>query len=238
MHDIGYLVDNVEKYKNAIIQKKYFSKKNTVAYVILNKKPVVLKWFAPGFKNNMQNEFSILRNLPSSINTPNIIEKDEENNVLVISHIFGKNLCDVINDENILISIKQNLMMYLSKWFYKFHSYFHENKNYRIRGDSILRNFILTNRIWGLDFEESRLGKPVEDIAAMCCSILSTEPMFKNWKFQLSKIFINSYNDYSNLKLSDINEQISYSLLEKIQYRPDDEMIFRKYSERISNIGL
>ena len=58
MKDIEELIKNNKKYKNVVIQKRFISKKNTVCYVILNGKPRVLKWFAPGFKKtwkqNMQ----------------------------------------------------------------------------------------------------------------------------------------------------------------------------------------
>ena len=89
-------------------------------------------------------------------------------------------------------------MILLGQWFTNFHVFFKTTDRFRIRGDSILRNFILTDRIWGVDFEESRTGRPEEDIATMCASILSTDPMFTPEKFELSKIFIKSYNQSMN----------------------------------------
>jgi len=43
-------------------------------------------------------------------------------------------------------------------------SLFKTDDQFLIRGDSSLRNFMFTDRIWGVDFEESRIGSPVEDI--------------------------------------------------------------------------
>ncbi len=238
MKDIEELIKNNKKYKNAVIQKRFISKKNTVCYVILNGKPRVLKWFAPGFKKNMETEYTILKKGASKLNIPTPLEKDEENNVLEMGYIIGENLCDVINDEKTTTNEKQRLMHLLAEWFFKFHTYFKEAEKFYIRGDSILRNFILTDRIWSVDFEESRYGKPIEDIASMCASILSTDPLFTDEKFQLCRIFIDSYEKSVKWNLNDIDNEIAYALLEKIQWRPEKEEVLREFSQKIRKKGL
>ena len=238
MKDINELIKNNKKYKNTVIQKRFISKKNTVCYVILNDKPRVLKWYAPGFKKNMETEYAILKKGSSKLNMPTPLEKDEENNVIEMSYIIGENLCDVINDEKTTSSEKQRLMYLLAEWFSKFHTYFKKTDKIFIRGDSILRNFILTDRIWGVDFEESRCGKPIEDIIGMCASILSTDPMFTDEKLQLCRIFINSYEKSILRNLHDVNNEIAYALLEKIQWRPNDEEVIRKFAQKIRKKGL
>ena len=67
MFEIEELIGNVEKYKNIVIQKNFSSKKNTVCYAIYNKKSAVLKWFAPGFRKNMNNEYYIFYLNPESL---------------------------------------------------------------------------------------------------------------------------------------------------------------------------
>jgi len=238
MRSIEELTNNIKKYKKAIIQHDFKSKKNTVAYVTLNGKPRVLKWFVPGFKRQMITEHSILKKGSSKLNIPSIYEMDEINNVLVTSYIIGENLCDIINDQNTTINEKQRLMILLAEWFNDFHNYFKTDDGFRIRGDSNLRNFILTDRIWGVDFEESRPGKVIEDIASMCASILTTDPMFTSEKFKLCKIFIEQYAELAPGRIKNTNDEISYALLEKIQWRPDDEEILRKYSKKIKENGL
>ncbi len=238
MHDIKELVGNIKKYKNTIIQKDFKSKKNTVCYVIFNGKPVVLKWFAPGFKKNMKTEYSVLKRCSSVVGTPVPLEVDEKNHVILMSYIIGNNLCDIINDEKTSIDKKKDHMLNLAKWFFKFHNHFRSNDSFHIRGDSILRNFIFTDRIWGVDFEESRIGKPEEDIAGICSSILSTNPMFTKWKFLLCKEFIDYYEEFASWSLNDINSEIAYALLEKIQFRPEDEDILREYSSKIKERGF
>ena len=227
------LIENVEKYKNAVIQKRFKSKKNTVAYVILDGKPKILKWFAPGFLRQIETEYSTLKKGSSSLNMPVSYEKDSDNNVLIMNYIMGENLCDVINDVKTVFSENQRIMVLLSSWFARFHMYFKTNDQFHIRGDSVLRNFILTDCIWGVDFEEFRSGKPVEDIACMCSSILSTDPMFTYEKFCLCRTFIMSYAQSVVWNLENINEEVAYALLGKIQWRSEAEELLREQAYKI-----
>ena len=238
MWEIEELIKNSKNYKKAVIQEKFNSKKNTVAYVTIKNKPRVIKWFVPGLKSQMNTEYNVLKKGSSKINIPTIYEMDKENNVLVMNYIIGENLCDIINNEITTFDEKKRLMVLLAEWYYNFHNHFKTEDKFRIRGDSTLRNFIFTDRIWGVDFEESRIGKVVEDIAGMCSSILSTDPMFTSEKFQLCKIFIEYYTKLAPGRILNINGEIAYSLLEKIQWRPDDEEILRKYSKKIRQKGL
>jgi len=238
MRDIDELTQNVEKYKNVIIQQRFQSNKNTVAYVTIDSKPRIFKWYVPGLKRNMETEYTILKKGSPKLNIPAIHEMDKDNNVLIMTYVAGKNLCDVINDEKTNTGEKQKLMFLLGNWFARFHNYFKTVDQFRIRGDSILRNFILSDRIWGLDFEESRIGKPTEDIAGMCSSILSTDPMFTDEKFQLCTTFIDAYRSSVKWGLDNMSDEIAYALLEKIQWRPNDEETLRKYVKRIRKHGL
>lgn len=238
MREIEELIDNVKSYKKAVIQNKLKSKKNAVAYVTIDNKPRVLKWFVPGLKRQMKIEYDVLKKGSSKLNIPSIYKMDEANNVLITSYITGENLCDIINSEKTTVNEKNRLMILLAEWFFEFHNYFKKEDQFQIRGDSTLRNFVLTDRIYGVDFEESRMGKVVEDIACMCSSILSTDPMFTPEKFQLCKIFIDSYMKLAPGRILNINNEIAYALLENIQWRPEDEERLRKYSKKIRKNGL
>ena len=238
MKKIEELIEGGKKYKNTVIQEEFVSKKNTVAYVTLDGKPRVLKWFVPGLKRQMEKEYETIKKGSKKLNIPAAYEMDKENNVLILNYITGENLCDLINDQNTTFDEKKRIMILLAEWFYDFHNYFKDNDQFIIRGDATLRNFILSDRIWGVDFEESRQGKTVEDIAGMCASILTTDPMFTVEKFQLCELFIDSYMNLAPGRVNNINDEIAYSLLEKIQYRPDDETILRKFSKIIREKGL
>lgn len=238
MKDIEELIKNTDKYKNALIQKRFDSKKNTVSYVTIEGKPRILKWFAPGFKQNMETEYTILRKGSSKLNMPAALEKDVENTVLTIGYIAGKNLCDVINDANVSFDQKQKMIMMLATWLASFHERFKTQDGFRIRGDASLRNFIYKDGVWGVDFEESRMGKPVEDIAGMCASILSTDPMFTDEKFHLCRIFVDTYRNLVKWSLDNVSDELAYALLERIQWRPEDEETLRKYAKWIRKHGL
>ena len=233
MKKVEELIQNHVRYKNAIVQKKFKSKKNTVCYVTLDGKPRILKWFAPGFTNNFIREYTILKQASSTVLTPFAFECDERNNVILMNYIIGENVCDVLNDEKTTISEKQRILILLAEWLYNFHLFFKTQDTFIIRGDSILRNFILTDRIWGVDFEESRAGNPIEDVAVLCASLLSTDPMFTKEKVQLFRIFVRSYETLMKKKFSHINNDIAYALLERIQWRPQDEYAIRNFAEQL-----
>jgi len=238
MREIEDLIKNTEEYKDALIQKRFDSKKNTVVYVTIDNKPRILKWYVPGLKRNMETEYSVLTKGFPKISMPSLLEKDDKNNVLIMSYIMGENLCDVINDKSISIDQKKKAICMLADWFVAFHEYFKTDQGFRIRGDSGLRNFIIKDGIWGVDFEESRIGKPAEDIAGLCASILSTDPMFTSEKFQLCQTFLVAYKKSAKWSLDKVNDEIGYALLEKIQWRPENEEELRKYAKRIRKTGL
>jgi tRNA A-37 threonylcarbamoyl transferase component Bud32 len=239
MKDIQWLIDNVERYKNTTIQKRFKSKKNTVAYVLLNDQPRILKWFVPGLKQNMDNEYTILKKGFSTLPIPSPLEKDTENNVLVMSYILGQNICEVINDPKTVFEEKEKVVQLLADWFIRFHTFFKTEENFQIRGDATLRNFIQNKgRIWGVDFEESRTGKSSEDLATLCGSLLSTDPMFTDEKFKLCQLFLDAYRKTAPWNVENISAEISYALLERIQWRPNDEDLLRKYATNIRNKGL
>ncbi len=132
----------------------------------------------------------------------------------------------------------KNLYAVSADWLAAFHDHFKTDNGFRIRGDCSLRNFILKDGIWGVDFEESRIGKPVEDVASLCASILSTDPMFTTEKFKLCQKFLEAYNKSAKWSLDKINDEIGYALLERIQWRPKDEENLRKYAKNIRKNGL
>ncbi len=237
MKNIEEILKKLDNYNDIIVQKSFKSKKNTVAYVTIKNNPRILKCFVPGLKQNMNKEHQILEK-GKGLNTPNVYKKDEKNNILIMNYISGENLCDIINDKKTSYSEKQKLMELLAEWFNDFHNYFKNEEEFIIRGDSNLRNFILNDQIWGVDLEETRKGQPTEDIADMCSSILTTKPMFTNEKYKLCKKLIKSYVEKSPGRIKNIDSEVSYSILKKIQYRPKEEELLRKHAKRIRKQGL
>jgi len=93
MKDINELIKNNKKYKNTVIQKRFISKKNTVCYVILNDKPRVLKWYAPGFKKNMEIEYAILKKGSSKLNMRQVSKKTWKQNMQFLKRGHQKLTC-------------------------------------------------------------------------------------------------------------------------------------------------
>jgi tRNA A-37 threonylcarbamoyl transferase component Bud32 len=238
MKDIEELITNSKKYENTIIQKRFKSKKNTVCSVLLNNKPCVIKWYAPGYKKNMQNEYTILKKGHNQLNIPTIIEKDTEHNVLVLNYLRGDNLCDLLHYEKTTLDEKKRVLACLAEWYANFHHFFNTNSTYSIHGDSILRNFLYADTMYGVDFEESRVGERQEDIAGIAVSLLTTYPMFTKEKFYLCRCFISHYEKAFGEKVVLISKDISYKLLNNIQYRPDDEQLFTSFVKHIRKYGL
>ncbi|RLF34445.1 MAG: hypothetical protein DRN08_04655 [Thermoplasmata archaeon] len=238
MDELNFLIHNIKKYRNIVIQRRLRSKKNMVYHAFIDNKPVVLKWYTPGRSKQMKIEQNILKNGSSSLHIPVLLDKDTDNNVLIMSYIPGRNLCDVINNNNISLREKKRILILLANWFAVFHDYFKTPKRLYVRGDSILNNFIINTHVWGVDFEEFRKGNPMEDIADMCSSILSTNPMFTYEKFQLCKTFITSYPGSAEWDSKDVDKEIANMLIDRIQWRPWDEKILIKYANRIRKEGL
>jgi tRNA A-37 threonylcarbamoyl transferase component Bud32 len=236
MKDITELFNKTKKYKNVVLQRRLKSKKNTVAYVILDGKPRILKWFAPGFKRQMEVEKYIITKGSSNLKIPFLYDLDYENNVMIMNYISGENLCDIINN-NISFDENKRLMKLLADWFKQFHLFFKQEDNFYIHGDSILQNFLLSDNIWGVDFEESRLGNPIEDIATICSSIISTNPMFTYEKFRLCEEFILSYDKIVKWDIANIIEEIVNSLL-NMMIRRGHNFSLKEANKIVNNINI
>jgi len=187
----------------------------------------------------MANEYEILKKGSVELSIPVPLEKDDENHVLVMSYIVGDNVCDLINDAKVTFEDKTKIAEQLADWLVKFHSFFKTEARFRLRGDPSLRNFIISRgHLYGVDFEESHEGKPVEDVAGTCGSILSTDPMFTDEKFHLCEKFLEAYRRTAAWTIENVNAEIAYALLERIQWRPKDEELLRKVASKIRTKGL
>jgi tRNA A-37 threonylcarbamoyl transferase component Bud32 len=233
MHDITYLQSHIKKYRDIKIQKSFTSKKNTVAYVLYQGKPRVLKWFAPGFKKNIETEVNVITKATLKLSIPTLFEYDTTHHVLNLSYIPGKNICDLINTSKTTMSEKQRLITLLAQWFARFHQFFKTRERFLIRGDATLRNFLVTDRIWGVDFEETRPGKPIEDIAQLCTSLLTTDPMATEEKFTLCTTFITAYKQDVTWNLQQLIDELSYAIIQRIPYRPAEEKQLRNLAKKI-----
>jgi hypothetical protein len=161
------------------------SRKNIVLHLAISSREhklvnVVAKMFVAG---PYDTELSILRSSWNrGLAVPEVIEAQDE--VILMSFIRGETLVDRINT-----TFDPHLIDMLAQWYYNFH-FLHR----QIKGDPRLRNFIYhDNALYGVDFEESRPGPWMLDIAGISASLLDTDPIFDMRKRRLSWHLLDSY---------------------------------------------
>ncbi len=238
MSSLQEILENIKKYEAAVVQREFKSKKHTVGLVLFKGKIQVFKRYLPEYFSNMMQEYMILSESSSSVTKPTVLKKDDVHHLLILSYIPGENLCDMMNDPSITFEEKQRLVKLLAQWFVCFHSYFKNHHGCVIRGDSNLRNFLFNDKIWGVDFEESRSGKPEEDISQLCVSLLTTDPVFTNEKFDLAQLFIREYEQESSRNLEDINRYIGCVLDDLMMRRAADKNVLQRYRDEIVNKNI
>ena len=197
---------------------RFKSRKNGVYRVRVNGETKVLKIFSSS--ESLDREYKMLDLLKDRLNVPRVHSIDRRRGMLVMEFIEGENLCDLVNstvEHDIADSLR--IIEKLARWFSDFHLLLKDKQ--MVRGDSILRNFILDYKgeIHGVDFEESRRGRVEEDIAEICISVLTTHPEFTEEKFELCKRFLKAYS--GDIDVPFLGKQM-FKTLEKFSIRRGD----------------
>ncbi len=237
MSTIEELKNNIRKYEKIEVKRNFKSKKNQVAYVFFNKKDMVLKLYSSSNISSLKKEVNILQKTHLDLNTPRIIDVDYENNLIFLNYINGENVCDIINNDDVDYFLKNKIVLLVGQWYIDFHNLFKKKDACFIHGDSNLRNFIFKDdKIYGLDFEESCYGDPKKDYADICCSILTTNPIFTFEKYSLCSSLIRFIETCLRNKL-DFFEELRNSLFYAFSRR-DINFSMDEASEVIDNLIL
>lgn len=204
--------------------KRFLSRKNRVFHIKTVCGDTVLKLFVAG---NASNEFNILKaayDVGLNVPEPYALFGD----LVFMEYVEGLNMCDVLND-----SLQAVEAAKLAEWFAVFHKAFRKKGNTLVKSDAILKNFLKTKRgIIGLDFEFARLGNPLEDIGEMCAHILNTNPMFTPEKYDLCRVFSETYQNLSMFSLSGLAESTAQALETAANFRHNQrEILLKKASE-------
>lgn len=205
----------------------------------------IVKVYSPDLRERLPRERSVLRKASElssrkpEVRIPKLLGQYIEENgaALIIEYIPGENLCDVLNCE--VSPAKQAPRIYvesLAQWYAGFHEQFCTSAgNTLLRGDSILRNFIVVRSesgacsIAGVDFEQATEGDPAVDIGETCCSILDTNPMFTRGKVALCREFIQIYGQLSGYTdIPRIKNEISVSMRVVASRRPQQKHIIEE----------
>ena len=155
---------------------------------------------------------------------------------LACEMVHGPTLMDLVNEGE-----KDGLIVEdLPRWLAEFHSGMAEGRHNRIKGDCNLRNFLAPagGGLVGIDFEGFSYGRPVEDVAEACASLLSSNPPFTPGKLNLSKILIKNYREASGDGLEDLDKQVTRSLIESSKWRPNHREWLWRWAIQVEVWGL
>lgn len=163
------------------------------------------------------NEVFILKTLrQQGFSVPEVLWYD--NSVIIMPYIRGQLLADVLESSD---RGEQLWIDELAQWLFKLHRLMRSNNRLGLcMSDLNLRNFIFDGqKIYGLDFESLCFFPPERDLGVLCAFILNNDPMFTNWKYDLCRSLLSSYEA---LSLSKGKSEISYSsvwfyLIEEMQ---------------------
>jgi len=226
------------KFDNFEIVKTFRSRKNSVALVNIEGQPRIIKYYSPEFIDRLDNEYSILKDaIELGVQVPEVYKKSDC--AIIMKYIPGKALADTLNSSEYSLDDKRYQVELLANWFVKFHTSFREADRSLLRSDCTLRNFVFDNCIvWGLDFEEAEWGDPTRDLGAVCSSILDTDPMFTDWKFELCQHQIDRYSSAVDWTLNNIETEIARALQDKVRWRPRHAKLLTEMANKIENEGL
>jgi hypothetical protein len=209
------------------------SKKNIVLHLVLHDTKsgnvsIVAKLFvAESFEIERD---ALLLACEKKLKVPSVLAV--QNGVILMDHVDGVPLVDVINDRFDLSPVDT-----LAQWYYSFH-----RETGHVKGDPRLRNFLYSNgTIYGIDFEEYRYAHWMEDIGGIAASFLDTRPVFDVRKRRLSWHLLEKYLSLTDeARSKDIDtyftETIAVTLEKTAQWRDDRQIL--KLSERVRQHGL
>jgi len=199
--------------KTRMVFNRFFpSKKNQVTLLTLERDgeefQVMSKFFVWGDECV---EWDVLcKAYKAGVNVPEPVKKID--NVIFTKYVSGITLRDILyRDKNSV-----NLVPFI-KWLADFHASFTDEKGYVIlKGDTMPPNFILSdidNKIYGIDFEESGQGKPVDDLGSFIAAVLCAKNVPEDAKALINKLR-SAYCTRSKIKLT--QEELIYSILSSL----------------------
>jgi tRNA A-37 threonylcarbamoyl transferase component Bud32 len=205
---------------------KFPSRKNNVYLVERDGKYCVMKLYA---SDRYVNEHRVLsaaydRGIP----VPEPL--DMKDHALLMQYIAGPTVNDCEREERY-----PGLVLGVASWLARFHRAFATDEGeVLLKSDAIFKNFIVSDRIYGIDFELSRTGRPEDDVGEAISFLLDTHPMFTEDKYRLARSFIGRYEAESGIQLRFIEDSIAKSLIEAAGFRPGQrEVLLKKAKDLI-----
>lgn len=213
-------------FEGLTLVKSFPSRKNSVFLVERADEQLILKIFS---SDRAENEYRVLRDAHGAgIPVPRPI--DMKGRALLMEYVEGSTVNDLVDG-----GAGPDLVLGVASWLARFHRAFRRSDgSVLLKSDAILKNFIVADRIYGIDFELSRRGRPEEDVGEAISFLLDTYPMFTEDKYRLAFTFIDRYQAEAGIVLRDIEDSIAKSLMEAAGFRPGQrELIYRKAKDLI-----
>jgi aminoglycoside phosphotransferase (APT) family kinase protein len=229
--------------ERARVGEDFPSRKNRVFRVRIDGAIRIAKVFSPETADRIDKEYEMLgrcHGLGVPVPAPIWIKE----NVILMECIEGSSLAELYDSlhekesegREFLIDSERLILDGLASWLARFHS----SLGFRMyRGDSILKNFILSGKqIYGVDFEEAGEGDPFTDVGQACSYVLSTSPMFTRAKFQFVEDLAVRYCYLTKKdRMSDLADAIAHGLEHYAPYRVDKELML-DWARRLTAHGL
>jgi tRNA A-37 threonylcarbamoyl transferase component Bud32 len=175
----------------------------------------VLKIYENNFKNlNSLTEAVNLKKLDfKGITVPEVFYKsspDDPADYLLLEHVPGITLSHLLEeldwDKDDEINDFKQCLASLGEWMASLHE-IKENNGSFLKGDCNLRNFIWNGKkICGLDFEESTIGDPCQDLGEICFFLLTNSPPLTPLRMEMVDWFLKSYKEFSGTKVRNISD--------------------------------
>lgn len=206
------------------VEKKFTSRKNEVFLVktgepgIVGKYQVYKKYSNP---DRMHQEIAMLRLLKSKeVPVPQIYGQGED--YIILEYLEGPLLLDsycwqesASGSESISLAESTYQSIHnLCCWFKSFHSALPETAGRRlIMGDVNFRNFIVKEKIYGIDLEECREGRIEEEVGSLSAFALTYTPSFTSWKLVAVRELLRVFTSEFDLNKELVENEIKQSLL-------------------------
>ena len=216
------------------------SRKNKVFRISYEGRTLIAKVYPQSGGDSARREFEVLKKCSDlGLRVPVPIEL--AGSTIVMSYLEGSNMSELVDplldpDELVDSDSVNRLVEGLAGWLASFHNAF----EFRLcRGDTILRNFLLSDGMtYGIDFEEVHDGDPMSDIGELCASMLGMRPLFGPKNIEMTASFVNRYwKSIGRGRSSDLPESIAGALEHYARFR-DDGMVLNNWSKKIRAEGL
>lgn len=220
-----------------IFPRFFYSKKNQVTLLNMRKGEeeisAVAKFFVWG---DAAKEWDILvRAYAYELNVPKPIKFQD--NIIFMDFIPGNTFQMMVESKADYIPVEV-----LALWLSNFHRVFKRGEITLIKGDGMLPNFIFhrdRNEVYGIDFEEAREGREIEDIVDIITTILMAGDSFSDKNLHLARKFADAYLKNHPIKLTydEVMEGVMQDLNRRISFMPHREKDILGYMELIKEKG-